>query len=66
MTTAIPQRRGGSSILKFIFIQISTEYLYLGGDAYSAPAIYVKEGANDWNICVKLNDQNTNLLVILT
>jgi YD repeat-containing protein len=26
------------------------ERLYLGGDAYSAPAVYVKEGAGNWNI----------------
>lgn len=27
----------------------NTERLYLGGDAYSAPAVYMKEG-NNWNI----------------
>ena len=30
--------------------QTNTERLYLGGDAYSAPAIYVKEGANNWKV----------------
>ncbi|MDO5666065.1 MAG: hypothetical protein Q4G63_12540 [Bacteroidia bacterium] len=29
--------------------QTNTERLYLGGDAYSAPAVYVKEAGN-WKI----------------
>ncbi len=28
----------------------SKERLYLGGDAYSAVAVYVKDGSGDWNI----------------
>ena len=36
--------------LKLIFTQTNTERFYLGGDAYSAPAIYVKEGANNWKV----------------
>ena len=26
------------------------EKLYLGGDFYSAPAVYLKEGSGNWNI----------------
>ena len=35
--------------------ETNTERLYLGGDAYSAPAVYVKE-ANVWKICYICRD----------
>ena len=41
--------------------QTGTERLYLGGDAYSAPAVYVKGNGSDWNYSVKLNEQKQNL-----
>ena len=28
----------------------STQRLYLGGDAYTAPAVYIKDGSSSWNI----------------
>ena len=34
--------------------QTGTERLYLGGDAYSAPAVYVKENGANRNYSVKL------------
>jgi len=40
--------------------QSNTERLYLGGDVYSAPAVYVKE-AGVWNYsCVSENDSISN------
>src|SRR5690625_5459908 len=37
-------------------VQTNTQKLYLGGDAYSAPAIYVKEGTGSWKTYYILRD----------
>ena len=51
-------KQGSTSILTRYYIgnqyeldtQTNTERLYIGGDAYSAPAICVKEGTNNWKV----------------
>ena len=37
-------------------MQTNTKRLYVGGDAYSDPAIYVKEGAVKWKVYYILRD----------
>src|SRR5690625_3182839 len=46
-------------------VQTNTQRLYLGGDAYSAPALYVKEGTGSWKIYYILRDYLGRIRLIL-
>ena len=44
----------------------TVERLYLGGDAYSAPAVYVREGSEEWNFYCIGRDYLGNITHIAT
>jgi len=40
----------GGNYMVDVNASTTNEYLYLGGDAYSAPAVYIKNSTGNWNI----------------